>query len=149
MVAGSDENGESSIRFVAEYEEGIWRVMPYVGDVPLADLVARYEARNGYDVVGGYDGAFLDRLDHATRFLGRRGPWPATLSLLECECGTPGCWPLEARVRREDGRIIWDRFYQPHRPHRDYSSFGPFAFDEGQYRRALGRAVGGNGSQRI
>ena len=60
-------------------------------------------------------------------------PWQT----LGCQCGEWGCWPLETRLRLADGVVTWDSFRQPHRPKRDYSGFGPFRFDEQQYRDAV------------
>lgn len=134
------------MRFAVAFHDGAWEVMPYVDDVPLTELVTAYEGARSFDVVGGYDRAVLNDLGDAQRFLGRERPWPArSVSLLECDCGFPGCWPLQARIRRSAGRVVWDRFEQPHRPRRDYTDFGPFVFDEGQYRRALDEAVGDQG----
>ena len=135
------------MRFALTFDDGAWEVMPHVDDVPLTELVTAYEAAHYFDVIGGYDRAVLDDLDDAQRFLGRERPWPArAVSLLECDCGFPGCWPLRGRIRRSQGRVVWDRFEQPHRPRRDYSGFGPFVFDEQHYRQALENAVDDQGN---
>ena len=57
--------------------------------------------------------------------------------LLVCECGEPGCWPLEARIVVTDESVTWTDFRQPHRPTWDYSQFGPFVFNRAQYESAL------------
>lgn len=57
--------------------------------------------------------------------------------LLECECGEPGCWPLDARVVVTDESVTWTDFRQPYRPAWDYGQFGPFVFKREQYESAL------------
>src|ERR1700751_5540024 len=57
--------------------------------------------------------------------------------LLGCSCGEVDCWPLTARISKTQSQVVWDRFRQPHRLNRDYSSFGPFKFDLHQYRHAI------------
>jgi hypothetical protein len=52
------------------------------------------------------------------------------------ECGEVGCWPLCCRVELAAEVVVWKHFEQPHRPDRDYSSFGPFAFLRDSYQRA-------------
>jgi len=59
--------------------------------------------------------------------------------LLQCECGTPGCWDLLFKIDIEPEQVIWSSFEQPHRGsdsragHWDYSEFGPFVFERMQY----------------
>ncbi|BDP43105.1 hypothetical protein DAETH_30740 [Deinococcus aetherius] len=61
-------------------------------------------------------------------------PTQDRVSLLVCECGTGGCWPLQARVTREGDHVTWSDFEQPHRRGRwSYDGFGPFVFEAGQY----------------
>jgi hypothetical protein len=61
----------------------------------------------------------------------------AGYNLLGCSCGEVGCWPLTARISRTPNHVVWDRFSQPFRKKRDYSSFGPFRFNLDQYTRAI------------
>ena len=121
------------------------QLTPVVDGRSLVDLVTAYEAAAKLDVVGGYDGLVLDqfRFGDLSSYLLGRGSWPggAVVTLIGCECGEVGCWPLDAQVTVADGRVVWDGFRQPHRPQRDYSGFGPFVFDESSYRSALARAV--------
>lgn len=121
------------------------RLTPVVDGVSLVDLVRAFEATAGFDVAGGYDGLVLDqvRLGDLDQHLVGRGPLgePGAASLLGCDCGELGCWPLDARITVADGVVVWDGFRQPHRPGRDYSGFGPFAFDEAAYRSAIARAA--------
>ncbi len=121
----------SSLRFEPRFGDCAGS-LAFVDDVALTDLVAAYEAERGFDVVGGYACAPLDQ-GHASL-----EPAPGrVLTLLGCECGEVGCWPLEARVRRRGAHVVWDRFRQPHRPSRDYSGLGPFVFSAEAYARAV------------
>jgi hypothetical protein len=144
-----------AVRFAAAPAEHIgWNVTPYVDGVELAELVASYEKERGFDVVGGYGPLWFDReswpefrrlllpeVRAATGGLGGRLRWISgrrrRVSLLECECEFPGCWPLVARVQRGDGSVQWDSFSNPHRPQRDYSEFGPFEFEFSAYESAI------------
>lgn len=113
-----------------------------VDEVMLTALAAQFERSHGMDPAGGYSGLipeffcygpldryFLGRAD----FLGMSG----RIYVLGCECGEVGCWPLECLVNARDREVIWEGFKQPHRPERDYSSFGPFVFKLEQYEEAL------------
>jgi len=124
------------------FEASATMLTPTLNGVSLCDLVSEFEAAEGFDVVGGYDGLVLDNFnfgDLAKYLLGRAGPKQrrGVVALLGCDCGEFYCWPLEARVTVDQGRAVWDQFKQPHRPERDYTRFGPFEFDEQQYRAAL------------
>lgn len=123
-------------------------LLPYIDNVSLLDLVSAFEHAAAYDVPGGYAGLILDHFDFGdlTAYLNGRpdsansansGPIP----LLGCNCGELGCWPLEARVLVDDNLVTWQDFAQPHRPKRDYGSFGPFTFHRTQYDQAVREAV--------
>lgn len=70
------------------------------------------------------------------------GLWVA---LFECECLTPGCWPLMVDLIVEPERIIWQQFMQPHRrgrygkPAWDYTGFGPFIFERAAFEAEIGK----------
>lgn len=61
--------------------------------------------------------------------------------LLACECGEPGCWPLEARIAVGDTVVTWSDFAQPHRPEWDYAAFGPFRFERSGYEAGIAAAA--------
>ena len=124
------------------FEASATMLTPTLNGVSLCDLVSEFEAANDFDVVGGYDELVLDSFnfgDIAKYLSGRAGPkrGHGVVALLGCDCGELGCWPLQARVTLAQGRVVWDQFEQPHRPTRDYTGFGPFQFDEQQYRASL------------
>ena len=113
--------------------------------VPLPELVATFERERRFEPVGGYGGLIPEYFKYGDLdryFLGdfEEGSYFARLNrvyLLGCQCGEVGCWPLIARVKAEGQSVVWDSFEQPHRRDRDYSAFGPFVFDEKQYRQAV------------
>ena len=64
--------------------------------------------------------------------------YTAKVTLLQCSCGEPGCWPLLARVTTTADAVVWSEFEQPHRRGRwSYEKLGPFVFDRRQYERAI------------
>ena len=73
-----------------------------------------------------------------------------SFSLLICECGEPGCWPLKATITATDTEVIWHDFRQYHRSldsksgHWKYDALAPFRFRRQQYEDALKRASGDN-----
>ena len=56
--------------------------------------------------------------------------------LLDCECGSPGCWSLMATVTLTDDEVTWTDFEQVHRGGWDYGQLA-FVFERGQYGAAL------------
>jgi hypothetical protein len=126
---------------IRSFERTSRELVPTVGSQTLVELVTDFERSNDMDPVGGYAGLVLDHYafgDPAEYLLGiHRPPRRERVPLLGCECGEWGCWPLMARIRIDDGKVIWDDFTQPHRLDRDYSGFGPFRFPEPDYRGAV------------
>jgi hypothetical protein len=125
-------------------EDGVIVITPRVDGVMLTTLVEQFESSHGLtDPAGGYGGlipAFFRYGPLDQYFLGTSetlASRPGRIFVLGCECGEVGCWPLTCLVNTEDSKITWQSFEQPHRPARDYSSFGPFAFDLAQYQEAL------------
>ena len=112
----------------------------------LVTLVAQHEAPFAGDLAGKYGllpaAAVLPPSKH---FLGRAEVWYASGDgkpyLLLCDCGEPGCWPLEAEIELRSATVIWHRFRQPHRDQWSYESLGPFEFARTQYEAALDKAV--------
>ena len=126
------------LRLLVLHDQGA-AVLPLVDGASLVELVGAYETSRGHDVPGSYDALARDVAFDA-------GEWDApdqgvrTTTLLGCECGEAGCWPLLARIRSDRGLVVWECFEQPHRPDQDYTGFGPFVFARKAYDRALGDA---------
>ncbi|WP_083811508.1 hypothetical protein [Asticcacaulis biprosthecium] len=127
-------------------DDGAIVITPCVDGHRLSDAVTGFERDCGMtDPAGGYDGlvpAFFQCGALEPYFLGQSvAPYfagkPGHISVLACECGELGCWPLNCAVRLTGDLVTWHRFEQPHRPKRDYSSFGPFVFNLEPYRQTL------------
>ena len=59
------------------------------------------------------------------------------ISILECECGCEGCWPLLMTVNATDHTVVWSDFCQIHRDDWHYPSDFRFEFDLQQVEKAL------------
>jgi hypothetical protein len=122
-------------------------VMPMIEGIRLTELIEKFERSRGYEPAGGYAGLVPSRINLGPlyEYFMAESPSESTRSvgyyLLGCTCGEAGCWPLMARITREEGYVKWDEFTQLFRPERDYSSFGPFSFDLEEYRDAVADMV--------
>ena len=128
-------------------EDGGREFVPVIDGVPLTELVAGFEAARGWEPAGGYAARWFDPQrpgDVVRELVPRRRRWvrPRPVSLLECDCGVPGCWPLRAVVSSDGGDVRWSAFQQPPRPDWDHTDFGPFVFDGAAYRSAVATAFG-------
>ena len=118
----------------------------FVNGRDLIELARDFEAPFASELAGAY-GLLpaADVLPPARHFLGEPDRMYAggdhRTMLLGCDCGEPGCWPLEARIAVTADTITWLDFSQPLRPEWSYRNFGPFVFDRGQYEGALARAA--------
>ena len=120
-------------------------INPVVDGVPLRELVGAFEIAQGWAKSCCYDGLapqyyrYGNMEDHfngyLTGFIGN----PNKTVMLVCNCGVYTCWPLQAKIEEDmDSEIVtWRDFEQPFRPERDYSGFGPFVFDWGDYLMVL------------
>jgi len=122
-------------------------IVPLVGGRALTELVAEFESGFKDGQAGGYAGLvpqYFSFGDLSEYYLGRdddQFPTQGEVWLLGCECGEVGCWPLAARVAVSDTSVVWSGFGQENLPERDYSGFGPFEFDRGQYDAAVRDAI--------
>ena len=62
-------------------------------------------------------------------------------SVLECECGEPGCWSFITKIAVDEKRISWSNFEQIHRPNWKYDLIGEFTFDKKRYEQALNKII--------
>jgi hypothetical protein len=124
--------------------------VPWINGVSLIELARRVErpfaALEGHpEIAGGYHGlpgsvalgpgsVLLGHLetDGALPYLDA-----GQLTVLCCECGEPGCWPLTTRFEVDDLWVVWRDFAQPHRYEWDLGGLGPFVFDRDQYEHAV------------
>lgn len=137
----------NELKFVVTDSQGSFELIPAVDGIPLVQLVGNYESAHGMRPSGGYAGlvpAHFNFGDLTTYYLGQdEHQWPGTgrMWLLGCDCGEVGCWPLEVTTTIAHGQVTWTNFRQPHRSGWDYTDFGPFTFDERQYRDAVEKAA--------
>jgi hypothetical protein len=120
--------------------------MPCIDGARLSDLVAKYETGARYQPAGGYGPLFPEQFRCGPiedDFFGRMREYRENIYVLGCECGEVGCWPLCCRVELTVEVVAWKHLEQPHRPDRDYSSFGPFAFLRDRYEHAVSKLAGG------
>jgi hypothetical protein len=116
---------------------------PVLSGTPLTELISQFEREHGFGPAGGYGGLIPKSFAYGPLdcyFMGQAADsfWEQGYYLLGCgQCGEVDCWPLIARITKIGDTVVWNRFEQPHRPNRDYSSFGPFIFDAEQYKSAV------------
>lgn len=123
-------------------------VIIYINEQNLIDLLKIYELpfakKEGFEnIAGGYDGisaeTLLIHLTNPNEFdIDENGK----VSILECECGCDGCWPMKTKIIELKDKIIWTDFEQPNRTigsHNfwDYTNFGQFTFDKNNYYEQL------------
>lgn len=117
--------------------------VPVVNGVRLTTLVESYDLKVGNLPAGGFAGLVRRSFNFGAwdRYFMGESPSRETqrtgFYLLGCICGEVSCWSLTARIVRNGELVIWDCFRQPNKPERDYSSFGPFTFEIGQYRQTV------------
>ncbi len=135
-VLAHDEAPESEMRDVLEI---------FVDQRNLLDLVRAveqpYAIAEGHPEIAGAYVALPAKL--VLSDIGIAQMEAEKVSLYDCECGCPGCWPLLVKISASDDIITWSEFEQPHRGPNSrsswwqYDDFGPFTFDRKQYEQAL------------
>lgn len=129
-----------------DFEVDVARIL--VNGKDLAELAGDVErpfasAEGHPEIAGQYQGLAWHEVAAPSRhLLGEPLAWTMAdenerVTLLGCECGEAGCWPLVARIELDDETVRWSNFAQPHRPTWRYDSLGPFTFDRRAYEEAL------------
>ena len=141
------------------FQKPLLMITPCIDGRPLTELVQEFEQASGWTPTGGYDGIIAKvhcsgTMDHY--FLGyHASDWNGgKTEILICNCGTPTCWPLLAKIETiwgdddpdpdadyREPTVVWSNFTQPHRRERDYSAFGPFTFSRDAYVDVLAEIV--------
>lgn len=124
-------------------------ILPFVGGVPLPDLLGRIErtsaVREGKpELAGSYAGL----IDESVRWPGRHYLGEPVLTwfgdgdtvLLGCECGEWGCWPFTAMVTVDRDAVVWSGYRNGHRDW-DYSELWDLVFERTQYEEAVRATV--------
>jgi hypothetical protein len=121
----------------------------FVDNVNLIQLLKQYEVQFDRKIAGGYEGLAANSIYNLEKhFLGQLDEndlynVEGKVILLDCNCGTPECWPMLVHITALEDHIVWSDFEQPHRRedspggYWDYSNFKALQFDRGQYMREL------------
>jgi hypothetical protein len=114
------------------------------------ELVTEYEEAQNWDDAGIHEGLVLARDDMEVlpeyllhgRSLLRNLSHNGTV-LLGCTCGNVDDGPFYGQVQLLEDRVRWLGFENPMADGLawDYTGFGPFAFDRGQYEQAITDAM--------
>lgn len=130
---------------IDEINDGALSLTPCIDGTPITVLVSKFEQSGGYTPTGGYGGLVPSYFNYGPLdryFCGQEGSQGQSdagpeIFVLACQCGEAGCWPLKATVIPLHSGYKWAAFNQPHRPQRNYHSFGPFVFEKAQYEQAV------------
>ncbi|MGA7730166.1 MAG: hypothetical protein WCD37_02720 [Chloroflexia bacterium] len=142
------------IRFeIAQISDEADELLIFINGRNLVDLLKEIEAvhaeREGSpSIAGGYAGlAPIDVLLPSQHFLGKPAEevyrYTDKVSVLECECGFPGCWPFLVKITIDSDIVTWSDFEQPHRGAEQgtgqwtYETLRPFVFERIQYMAEL------------
>lgn len=134
------------LAFEVTDNQGAVAITPVIDGIALSSLVTDFERNSGFsDPTGGYGGiipAFFSYGPIDTYFRGSGGNQGESdrdneIYVLACDCGEVGCWALMASVVATECGYRWEGFRQPHRPNRDYSTFGPLEFERTQYEKEI------------
>lgn len=130
---------------------GVRRALIRIDGRPLLDIVRELEApiaaANGEPDLAGQYGYLpaAEVLLPSRRLLGMLAHpglgYGEKVSVLECECGCEGCWPLLMRIAVTDDFVIWRDPEQLHRKHWVYPAHWQLVFDRRQYQQALESAT--------
>jgi hypothetical protein len=144
----------NQIAFKIEFSEecGDQVVIPVIDGQDLPSILKAHEAQfanyEGHpELAGQYGGLPISQISNpALYFLGQSTEdnlGDDKTSVLECTCGSTGCWPFLVRITTEGDFITWSDFEQPHRnpdsagSYWNYSSVPPFQFSSEQYEAAV------------
>jgi hypothetical protein len=107
-----------------------------------------YAKREGSEQIAGqYEGLNPQTLYNNLNMLeGSHNSTDEKVDILDCECGTWGCWAMMISVTTELETITWSNFEQLHRgitSHNqwNYDEFGPFIFDKKAYKVELEKLI--------
>jgi hypothetical protein len=136
-----------AIELTPPNEWGVRKALVRIDGRPLLDIVRELEApiaaADGQpDLAGKYDYLSAASVLAPSRQLLGEAARPSLeygdrVSVLECECGCEGCWPLLMRITVTEDRVTWSDPQQWHRDHWGYLSGWQLVFDRRQYEQAL------------
>lgn len=122
-----------------EDQHGVPVTSIYIDGRNIIEMLAEYERpfaeqEGAPEIAGAYEGLspaiLLDNFMASSH--------EDKLTIVDCPCNVPGCWPLMVTVQEVEGDIIWTDFEQLHRgedshEYWDYRHFGSFVFDKNKY----------------
>jgi len=103
---------------------------PLAAKADEPDLAGKYDYHNIKDVLYPSRHLLGDPIRPLLEYDGK-------ISILECECGCEGCWPLIADVNVAEHQIEWCNFQQVHRDNWNFPDDFRFTFDRTQMEDAL------------
>jgi hypothetical protein len=90
-----------------------------INDRPIIDILREFELplakkENSENIAGAYMYLSPKSLyQNLTKNENFNEEGKATI--LACECGSEGCWPMLVKIKEDEKAIIWEDFEQPHR----------------------------------
>jgi hypothetical protein len=136
-----------SIQISAANEYGLRKAVLHIDGRELLDLVREVEEPIAVEageanLAGAYDYPSPTKVLYPSRqLLGEPinglSSYNGRVSILECDCGCEGCWPLTMDVVVTNDRVIWQDFQQVHRQNWKYPQHFAFIFDRSQLENAL------------
>lgn len=122
----------NQIEFVRkeEYLDGYMAVSVdiFIDGANLIELIKQVENNFDKQIAGQYSGItpseLLKNLTAESEDLDEHNK----RKILECECGSDGCWSFLLNQRIEQNKIIWKNFEQIHRENWQYESIEPLTF---------------------
>jgi len=120
-----------------------------INDRNLSDLLreielpyALSESDEAECIAGNYEGLLPENIFSPSKHLWGESVFEykyveGKITLLDCPCGIPGCWPFQVKITIMKDKIVWSDFEQPHRSldNWTYSEMQPFIFDKEQYEK--------------
>jgi hypothetical protein len=103
---------------------------PIAAKAGEADLAGKYYYLNVQDVLYPSRQLLGEPIRPLLKYDGK-------VSILECDCGCEGCWPLIVHVDVTQTQVIWRDFQQVHRDNWEYPRDFRFVFDRSQFETAL------------
>jgi hypothetical protein len=141
--------GDSKNEFKKHFKE----IKFFIDGENLIDILKKIEKpfaeKEGHpELSGKYSGLDLDLIKNPKDyFLGKSdavyGETGDKTILLDCTCGSLGCWAFVAKIQETQNMIIWSSFEQTHRKGEltniiwNYDELSSFEFDKEQYLNEL------------
>ena len=109
-----------SLRLKVDKNEEFEFVEVYINDKKFIEILKEIELAYDPKIAGEYIGlppevVFLP----SKHFFGQPHNWyfgsDGKVPVLQCTCGSPGCWDFLVKITIEEDRVIWSEFEQPHR----------------------------------